>query len=249
MTERDGGADYPYEGLPFTPAVAAYLILKLFGGQTVKRQEIIKAVFGFHLAHGGEKQSTGKPWTRVKAALKVMKKRELAKSRSSGHYYVVPGSFVPSEFESDLTENALETDESGEFGNEVPVQSEDVLEIKPEIELGSGKGAVYLYYFPTYRRMAEQDGETNWRCKIGKSEGNPLGRISNQVGTSLPEVHHVALVVRTPDATSLEATLHGALKQRKRTVSDAPGTEWFFTTPEEVLSIIKFISPHLMENE
>jgi len=61
MTERDGGADYPYEGLPFTPAVAAYLILKLFGGQTVKRQEIIKAVFGFHLAHGGKNSPPESP--------------------------------------------------------------------------------------------------------------------------------------------------------------------------------------------
>ena len=111
----------------------------------------------------------------------------------------------------------------------------------PEKTIGIGKGSVYLYYYPQYRESAESKGETIWACKIGKTiHGEADGRIKPQV-TGQPESPKIGLHIKTDREEKIERIIHDILKVRGKHIDDAPGVEWFLTSPSEVEEIYEFI--------
>jgi hypothetical protein len=107
----------------------------------------------------------------------------------------------------------------------------------PEMrEIGQGNEHVYVYYYPSDWARAQEAGEARWRCKVGRTVGPVPSRIAAQ-GTGMPERGRVGLDIRTPNSRQLEVVLHGILVMRNRRVSDAPGTEWFLTSPTEIEEI------------
>lgn len=128
---------------------------------------------------------------------------------------------------------------------EVVIKTELASEESPEPdvaadkELGSGSGAVYVYYFDIYRKLANLENKARWPCKVGMTDRDAISRVISQAGTAYPELPHVALVLKTDTPRELEAALHAALKFKKRHMTAAPGKEWFQTTPEEVESLYK----------
>lgn len=116
-----------------------------------------------------------------------------------------------------------------EIHGEVPIDEEDGVRW-----IGSGKSSVYLYYYPTYKKYAELQGEPTWPCKIGSSEyPDPIHRIHKTIGTGMPEQPKIALVMRTNRQGAMEIAIHKLLDR----VQDAPGKEWFMTNPSEVEAI------------
>jgi hypothetical protein len=111
--------------------------------------------------------------------------------------------------------------------------------------LGDGPNALYLNYLPVYRHRNEEHGEKVWPCKIGKTAGDPLSRVLAQASTALPEQPHIGVVVKTANASEWESPIQAALTIRGRRISESPGSEWFLTSPEEVLELIKSIDPRL----
>ena len=102
--------------------------------------------------------------------------------------------------------------------------------------LGTGKSSVYLCYYPAYRCLAEYEGKEFWACKIGSVE--------TQAPTEMPEPPEIRLILRTDDPENLEQLLHNILTFRGKRIADAPGKEWFMTSPSEVENIYK----NIMEN-
>ncbi|MDD9973252.1 MAG: tetratricopeptide repeat protein [Candidatus Poribacteria bacterium] len=77
---------YRYSGRPLTPRIAQELIQELFAGQTVQRQELVKAVDEAHLARGGQpKRSKLHP---VERALTAMKRTGLAENPRHGFWFI-----------------------------------------------------------------------------------------------------------------------------------------------------------------
>ncbi len=114
-------------------------------------------------------------------------------------------------------------------------------DLDPEKTIGIGKGSVYLYYYPQYRESAEAKGETVWRCKIGKTKNQELdGRIKGQA-TGLPENPKIGLHIKTDTEEKIERIIHDILKVRGKHIEEAPGREWFLTSPCEVEEIYNFI--------
>lgn len=113
------------------------------------------------------------------------------------------------------------------------------LDLEPEKIIGFGKQSVYLYYYPIYRRLAELEGEKVWACKIGRAKNEPIIRISSQTRTALPESPKIGLIIKTDEFVLMEATIQGILKLQGKHKQDAPGTEWFITSPSEVEQIYK----------
>lgn len=97
------------------------------------------------------------------------------------------------------------------------------------------KPAVYWYTFPAYKRV-----QGSYPIKIGRGS-NPQLRVAQQV-TSMPEQPEILGTFPHPDVGNLERALHAVLTLRGKRKSDAPGTEWFVTTPQEITEIIGFIS-------
>jgi len=108
--------------------------------------------------------------------------------------------------------------------------------------VGQGDGFVYVYYLPAYAAMAASEGKKTWPCKVGRSSRDPVLRIMSQARTALPERPEIALVMRTNDSSALESALHSILRLRGRWRFDSPGSEWFDTSPDEVLSIYHLIA-------
>jgi hypothetical protein len=111
----------------------------------------------------------------------------------------------------------------------------EVGEDEEEEQQGSGAlPAVYWYTFPAYKRS---DGP--FPIKIGKG-ANPEERIMQQV-TPMPEKPEVLGTYLHPDADNLEKAIQYVLKVRGKRKADAPGAEWFLTTPQEIKLTIQAV--------
>ena len=109
------------------------------------------------------------------------------------------------------------------------------------LRMGHGKEVVYLYYFKRDRRDYEADGFETWPCKVGFSHHLATSRVANQVKTASPEWPTMGLEVYTDDGFLLEQALHAILRLYHREITNATGTEWFLTSPEEVAGLCKLL--------
>ena len=101
-------------------------------------------------------------------------------------------------------------------------------------ERGVSLPSVYWYTFPAYKRA---HGE--YPIKIGRGN-DPQTRIGQQV-TAMPEKPDVLGTYVHNDVINLERALHSILTLRGKRKVDAPGAEWFVTTPEEIRSLINLV--------
>ncbi len=236
ITDDDG--TYPYNGVPLTPAIAQFLIRKLFAGKLVERQILVEEVLRAHLAVGGLKPSAQKPTDTIKKALGDMKERGVAENASLGYWRI---------HQSHRAEdgNATPAEPSLASIDVSKVESTASLEPAADVELGSGPGAIYVYYLPAYRLRAQDQGEKSWPCKIGRTDRDPLSHVLAQAATALPERPRIAIIIRTAQPGAWEAALHGVLTLRGLQIEESPGVEWFLTSPEEILNLAKLFDPKL----
>jgi hypothetical protein len=109
-------------------------------------------------------------------------------------------------------------------------------------EIGDGAESVYVYYLPRDRQYAELAGASRWRCKIGRTVGLAEARIRGQAGTALSERPRIDLVIHTQDGRVLEDAVHAILTLKGRLLGEAPGKEWFLTSPGEVESMYESLT-------
>jgi len=233
--QKDADSSYRYKGIPPSPSIVAELTKQLFAGQLVDRQKIIDGVRNFHVKHGGSPPQVTNFANTVKKALADMKKIGDAENPSSGYWKILPAS-TDFTLEHAAVELPVSIDEPS-----ISAGSRD--DVLAEVVLGSGPSSVYLYYLPSYRIRAEERGEHSWPCKIGRSEQDPLQRVLAQAGTALPEKPVVAVLLRTNYSAALEKAFHGVLTLRGLAVRDAPGVEWFLTSPDEFVALAKLFDP------
>ena len=128
-------------------------------------------------------------------------------------------------------------------GRGVPSQSGRTVKrfnTKPKnYDIGNGSSYVYAYYYPEYRKK----GKIDYPIKIGRSI-DYRERINTQNrATGMPEDLEVAVVWRTDKPEEAERLQQGILHFRGKHKSDAPGIEWFWTSPDEIRQIIEGIQP------
>lgn len=102
------------------------------------------------------------------------------------------------------------------------------------IEDSAVSPSVYWYTFPAYKKSSGP-----YPIKIGRGN-NPETRISQQV-TAMPEQPDILGVFEHVDTHNLERALHAVLTLRGKRKKDAPGAEWFVTTPDEVAELIRTV--------
>ncbi|MCP5127503.1 MAG: GIY-YIG nuclease family protein [Gammaproteobacteria bacterium] len=241
LTDTNSGNDLvnSHIELPLTPAIIKKLIFELFAGHLVQRQKIINEVTRIHLSRGGTLGRTKSITNSFKKALNNMLREGHAENPTLGHWRILEQNYQQSK--SLLLATTISSVSQVTEGISQP-------RIAAEKTFGDGSGAIYLYYLPTYRDHAQQHGKSVWPCKIGRSNRDPLERVMNQIATALPEQPVIDFILRTPNPHAWEKAIHSILTIRGLNMKDSPGTEWFLTSPEEVISLMKLFDPTLFNS-
>jgi hypothetical protein len=233
---KPNDTNYQYKGIPLTATIAQDLISKLFAGKLVERQILVDEVMRFHLAGGGLKASAQNPKITFDKAFLEMNRRGAAENPSLGYWRIhqsqLAGDIGPAPPIESFSASATSAPESGVS-----------LEPAADVEVGTGPSAIYVYYLQTYRLRAQQQGEKAWPCKIGRTDRDPLSRVLSQAATALPERPRIAIIIRRSHPSAWEAALHGVLTLRGLQIENVPGVEWFLTSPEEILELVRVFDP------
>jgi hypothetical protein len=220
--------NYKYKGLPITPSIIEELIVLLLNSQILKREDIVNKILDYHISNGGLPPEAQDFPRSVKKALSNLQEKGDANNRSYG-FWEINKQDAP-KIEIEQIEEIVKIDD-----------------IPTHTIYGKGDYAVYLYYFPNYKKFAEIGNETNWPCKIGRTDRDPLIRVLSQASTALPEKPLIEFIVKTNNSTLLETLIHSALNLRGKSIPNSPGNEWFNTNPDEVLEIIKFVNKEILK--
>jgi hypothetical protein len=225
--------DYPYRGVPLAPTIIVQLTKELFAGKLVTRSDIADRLPKEHLKRGGLPPKRSNVRSSIDEALRILQKTGLVENVSRGYWKVLPTN-------TEVTTEVPQTPDN--LVQQAPVTGQSA-ETVADVVIGEGPASVYLYYLPTYRTRAQERGEKRWPCKIGRTDQNPLQRVLSQAATALPEKPIVAVAFRTKYSAALETAFHSIFTLRGLAVQDAPGTEWFLTSPEEAIALAKVIDP------
>lgn len=219
----DENGKYKYSNVELTPNVFADLMVHLLNGKQFKRQYAIDLIVDYHTKHGGISHRD----SYVDTFKKVTQKSAIHSSLSNVGF----GSWILS---MDDTNDTIEVVKDEKTSNNISFEIDEVL--------GEGSGTVYVYYYDVYKERAFLNGRTIWECKVGKTDRNVLDRIFSQTGTAYPEYPHVALLIKCPSAREMEDALHSILKLRGKWMENAPGSEWFLTSPDEIKDLYWLIT-------
>lgn len=199
-------------------------------GATVKK-DLIKAT------EQEWERAAGRPFEK-KAAYKV--KKALATLAKEHRVVSLPakGYYGP------ISEAAVQEAATHELEIEIE-EDEDLIEELVEDEaadfdLGTGKEYVYAFHIDAYKKIAILMDKDRWPMKIGRSQD--LDTRMKTHSTALPDAPTVAVVLRTDNAKDLEKAIHSMLKAQGREYDGDGGSEWYETTPDEIVEIYRFVT-------
>lgn len=211
--------EYKYIGVELTPCVFQELLIELFDGKRFSRRSAIDAITTYHVKEGGTLRKKSYIGTFKKATQRL---------QESGIKNIGYGMW-----QLTYTKKTIE-----DINQDIDCPScSRKIELSSDKEIGTGKNSVYIYYYETYKKIAELQNKNIWECKIGRSDTNPISRIIEQASTGYPEFPHIAMIIHCDDSSTLEKAFHNVLKIKNRWLSNAPGTEWYLTSPEELEKI------------
>jgi len=109
---------------------------------------------------------------------------------------------------------------------------------------GAGDQELYAFTFPSLMELARLRGQAHYPVKIGYSKNasdGAFGRIRQQILelAGYPEPPEVLCVWRTWDGRMLETLVHRHLRKSARAVPNSLGKEWFHTTLNELVTLLK----------
>jgi hypothetical protein len=224
------GSSYEFRGVPLVPSILAALAPQVIAADTFRCSELAGAGEEFHLANGGLKSKGAHPSQQAKKAIRDLRSRGMIEQAGPKYWRFLE---ARDQVRVAIIEVPGESDVDGETEFDV---SDDL------IEEGVGSGNLYVYFYPAYRERAQSRVESRWPVKIGMTaSGSAASRISNQLGTALPETPVIAYIRRTDTPAKLERLVHSVLYFRGQTLEDAPGAEWFQSSPAEVKAIIDWV--------
>lgn len=226
------GDDYKFKGCPMSPSVFGEDLIALFNMRQFQRQTAIDEVYKFHSENGGLAGNAKSAAQVFKATTQKYLKpymENVARGLWRLRYEPFEGAAV---FQED---SFIELYEESKADN--PMETAFVVD---EV-IGVGDGSVYVYYYPTYKQLAELKNEYCWPCKIGMTDGSLGERIMGQSSTAYPEYLHIGLEIKCDAARDVEKAVHAVLALRGKLLCNAPGSEWYLTNPEEVKSVYQSI--------
>jgi hypothetical protein len=217
---------YMFEGMRLTPKVMACLARSVLD-EPVFRRGALEKVQEYHLARGGAPPKMAFTLL-IRNAVVILAHAGLIEPAGVPGWWRWREEPVPAGLETGFDPGA---NPAGDF----EVANEGTTE-------GEGSGCVYVYYFPSYKELAGLRKEARWPVKVGMTTASDSRiRVANQQGTAMPEAPVVAYERLTDTPRKLEQILHAVLSLRGLQLADAPGAEWFLSSPAEVKAIVDWL--------
>ena len=224
-------APYASAGEPGPRAVSQFIAELLEREGALPRSEIVQAVKDEWV------RVSGRPF-KANVVAKVKKALSEAQAAGTVNAEEAKGWWRASDPES--SKQSVADQATGSTPDLSDLDELETNEIESEHTVGAGDQFIYAYYIPVYRELFEAQGSSRWPIKIGKSI-DAKQRL-NTHATALPDAPTVAVLIKTSDAANLERLLHLTLRVRGREYDGTGGSEWFVTSPQEILEIYAFAS-------
>jgi hypothetical protein len=144
---------------------------------------------------------------------------------------ITQGQDYPSEEVAQYVNSADTDPDPGISEGQALRQVAETVDDSEVVRVGEGAGVVYAYGY----RCAPD------RLKVGLTESDTKQRMAAQISTSTPDKPVLYVEIRTNDCRSLERAIQSTLEHRGRKIVGG-GTEWFKTTPNEILAIYRFVA-------
>ncbi|WP_292219248.1 GIY-YIG nuclease family protein [Butyrivibrio sp.] len=214
-----------YREIEMRASVIAPLIVELFDGKRVKRETIIQTIGEEFRNRGGYVAKGYNVTACVKSALKLLESQGNAVKVVKGYRDI---SSIPNAGGSISLVKTTNT-------------SSKIKGLSTECEIiGCGKEEVYLFYYPSYKELAELKGKMEFPCKIGRTAVGTPERVGS-IATGMPEFAKIDLVIHTDDCENMENAIHSILKLMGRYIEESPANEWYLTNKEQVKEIYNHI--------
>jgi len=117
------------------------------------------------------------------------------------------------------------------------------------LSVGAGPESVYAWTYSTDKELAGLKAETRYPIKIGHSTyRDPRSRIIAtlmQGRTALHSGIELLLVYHTDQSRKLEQAIHAVLDVRGQKIENGLGQEWYRTSLDEIVAVIKLITGQL----
>lgn len=144
---------------------------------------------------------------------------------------VTQGADVPDEVRRLVEHPPIGTDgERSEDADQLTAELKQWVDTSDCRELGDGSQSVYAYGYSC----------VPGRVKVGRTQGEVVDRIVQQINASTPDKPALSLVIRTENAHALEKALQGVLEVRGRKVAGG-GDEWYLATRDELIELYQTI--------
>jgi hypothetical protein len=211
-----------YQAIPeimVRPEVAA--------GAPFRLIDIAKPVIDHHLTSDQQAVMVKKMHSdREESILKIIKFYIPFIAKNTGQLISLGDGFFRLATADDLNEDELEDAELEEAVSEGDAAEVDTFD-----------GTVYAFSFPTLVRVG-----SSFPIKVGITTGDVEKRVEAQCkGSATFEKPVILGRWRVKRVGAVESAIHKVLQSRGKWRENAPGTEWFDTTVEEIQSIVTFI--------
>ena len=201
--------------------INAYLLKIMKPERGYTRQELIEKVVTQHQQAGGLPVDASSRITKgqFKKALNTLKKQGLVVNPERNHWRLAK--IDPETLDALPVEYELEAEAAR----------------LAEVRIGDGAEAVYGWYFPAYRKLADLEGADRWPIKVGSTARDVHGRLDESVGMA-PERPALGFVLRVDRAGRWERFIQSALALDGQKIEDAIGDEWFNTSLTELQNLV-----------
>ena len=184
------------------------------------KKEITKQVLEIHEKHGGRPPNSD-PDRILNKALPLLCSTSEIERVGSGYYRALAG----------VADRAIETEPS----NDDIELAASGMHLEPEQTLGEGPESVYVYFSENDRELSGYKQKSTWPCKVGFARGSVSSRVLAQgIKTAMASFPKIGLVIKSDNASALERVLHSALTEADAWIEEAPGSEWFMTSPQRI---------------
>lgn len=217
-------------GTPQLEIICSAILAK---GSIYKRSEMNKLFAQFFNEHfAPERPITAEVLTKHK---NLFKKGDLFQSLGRGFYKYIGQDLTGSE-QSHSTEHIKTNDD--EIGI---VQPKCDLDATAQITLDAldrGTERLYAWWHRDSGLLAKLEEKKRWPIKVGMTTNTVSTRLESSK-TSICHLPIIGLIVNCRDAGTLERQVHVVLDARNRKIEESMGDEWYETSPEELIEILK----------